>query len=104
MFGYTHTMGWHSQYNIPFRRRVRVTMQCDGRSVFWFRVGGAEDVPIRVGGFQLPSDARLHTKRFEQTVGMGALGARDTFIFYNLCINHPIYSPRLIPPQSRGNL
>ena len=41
MFGHTHTMGWYSQYNIPFRRRVRVTMQCDGRSVFWFRVGGA---------------------------------------------------------------
>jgi hypothetical protein len=73
LFGHTHTMGWYSQYNIPFQRRVRVTMQCDGRSTFWFRVGGAEDVPIRVGHFQLPSSARLHTKNFKKTVGMGAL-------------------------------
>jgi hypothetical protein len=64
LFGHTHTMGWYSYYKIPFQQRVKVTMQCTGKSTFWFRVGGAEDVPIAVGDFELPaSSARLHVKR-----------------------------------------
>ena len=73
LFGHTHTMGWYSYYKIPFQKQVKVTMQCTGKSTFWFRVGGAEDVPIAVGDFELPTSARLHVKRFKSTVGMGAL-------------------------------
>jgi hypothetical protein len=71
--GHTHNMGWFNKWAVPFRRRVRVTMTCSVTSPFWYRVAGAENYPIAVGNLQLPPTAKLSIRKFNQTVGMGAL-------------------------------
>ena len=40
LFGHTHDMGWFSTYQVPFERRVRITMLCSQSSPFWFRAAG----------------------------------------------------------------
>ena len=54
LFGHTHSMGWFNRYQVPFQRRVRVTMQCQrGHGAFWVRVGGLENAPITWGNLQV---------------------------------------------------
>ena len=48
-------------------------MQCSVASAFWYRVAGVENMPVSVGQLQLPQNAKLHVKRFNQSVGMGSL-------------------------------
>eukprot|EP00656_Telonema_subtile_P057187 TRINITY_DN9350_c0_g1_i1.p1 TRINITY_DN9350_c0_g1~~TRINITY_DN9350_c0_g1_i1.p1 ORF type:complete len:369 (-),score=83.37 TRINITY_DN9350_c0_g1_i1:119-1225(-) len=73
IFGHTHNMGWYNTYQIPFSKAVRVTMQCSEASSFWFRVGGAQNLPISIGNLQLPAHSRLHVMKYDQTIGMGGL-------------------------------
>ena len=54
LFGHTHSMGWFNRYQVPFQRKVRVTMQCQrGHGAFWVRVGGLENAPITWGNLQV---------------------------------------------------
>ena len=54
LFGHTHSMGFFNRYQVPFQRKVRVTMQCQrGHGAFWVRVGGLENAPITWGNLQV---------------------------------------------------
>eukprot|EP00658_Telonema_sp_P-2_P038386 TRINITY_DN27557_c0_g1_i3.p1 TRINITY_DN27557_c0_g1~~TRINITY_DN27557_c0_g1_i3.p1 ORF type:complete len:387 (+),score=66.17 TRINITY_DN27557_c0_g1_i3:135-1295(+) len=72
-FGHSHTTGWYNSYQIPFTQRVRVTMQCSEPGPIYFRVAGAENLPMVIGRLDLPPTSKLHVKTFDQTVGMGGL-------------------------------
>ena len=73
-----HSGGLFSNMRIPFARSIRLTGQIDVNSVpngttscvLYVQVRGAEDLPIVIGDYVLPTDARLH-----QTVLNGYVAA-----------------------------
>ena len=75
MFARTHITGYFNEYQIPFQQRVRVTIQCDVETRFFYRLGGAENTPVAIGNLQLPPTARLRVERFDQSVGLGGLAS-----------------------------
>ena len=75
MFARTHITGYFNEYQIPFQKRVRVTIQCDVETRFFYRLGGAENLPVAIGNLQLPPTARLRVERFDQSVGLGGLAS-----------------------------
>ncbi len=58
-----HPSGIYNTYRIPFGTKVRVTAQLgegvDERPPFWWIVRGVENLPIEIGGVELPATARL---------------------------------------------
>jgi hypothetical protein len=61
--------GIYNTYRIPFGRSIRVTGQLgDGVKTdapFWWIVRGTENLPVVVGGVQLPANARLKLYKLE---------------------------------------
>lgn len=64
LFGRTHFMGYFNEYQIPFSERVRVTIQCDNSSDFFYRVAGAENWPITIGAMIVRPSTRLRIVKF----------------------------------------
>ena len=75
VFARTHITGYFNEYQIPFQKRVRVTIQCDVETRFFYRLGGAENLPVAIGNLQLPPTARLRVERGDKSVGLGGLAS-----------------------------
>ncbi len=59
-----HQGGLYNTYRIPFGSKIRVTAQLSDseeqtRPLFWWIVRGTENLPIELGGVELPDNARL---------------------------------------------
>ena len=60
------TGAWFWNFQVPFRRSIRVTATSDIKDVLYMIVRGTESAPVRFSGITLPSSARLmqfHTNR-----------------------------------------
>lgn len=64
-----HPSGIYNTYRIPFGSSVRVTAQRPKSSPdgapFWWIVRGTENLPVSLGGVQLPPQARLRLHKLE---------------------------------------
>jgi hypothetical protein len=53
----------YNTYRIPFGTHVRVTAQLapdsEDKPMFWWIIRGSENIPVRIGGLDLPPTARL---------------------------------------------
>lgn len=61
--------GIYNNYKIPFGKSIRVTAQrsaeADDNPQIWWIIRGVENGRVRLGGYQLPKDARLKLHRNE---------------------------------------
>eukprot|EP00941_MAST-03F_sp_MAST-3F-sp1_P000772 g772.t1 len=74
LFGRTHDSGWYNTYIVPFQRSIKITLTDPvGSSLFWYMCRGVENLPIVIGGLQLPSTTRLQLQRTSTTVRPGTL-------------------------------
>ena len=59
----------YNTYRIPFGKSVRVTGQLapttPGHPLFWWIIGGTENLPVQIGGVTLPENARLRLYKVE---------------------------------------
>ena len=59
----------YNTYRIPFQKDVRVTGQLapgtPGHPLFWWIIGGTENLPVQIGGVTLPENARLKLYKVE---------------------------------------
>ena len=64
-----HPSGIYNTYRIPFGSSMRVTAQRSKSSPdgapFWWIVRGTENLPVSLGGVQLPPQARLRLHKLE---------------------------------------
>ncbi|MDQ1256469.1 MAG: hypothetical protein QG656_1065 [Candidatus Hydrogenedentes bacterium] len=69
-----HPSGIYNTYRIPFGSSIRVTAQLgenvDANPDFWWIVRGVDNLPVQIGGIELPETARLRLYELEEcTVG-----------------------------------
>jgi hypothetical protein len=61
--------GVYNTFRIPFEKEIRVTAQLGSGSpdkpLFWWIVRGTENLPVTLGGVQLPDNARLKLYKLE---------------------------------------
>jgi len=61
--------GVYNTFRIPFGSHIRVTRQlnanADDTQPFWWIIRGTENLPITIGGIQLPDQARLKLYKIE---------------------------------------
>lgn len=67
-----HPSGLYNTYRIPFGRGIRITAQRDKEALdgaaFWWILRGTENLPVTLGGVQLPENARLRLYKLEDYV------------------------------------
>ncbi len=61
--------GIYNTYRIPFGKNIRITAQrnpdTDDNPLFWWIIRGTENLPVKIGGVQLPESARLKLYKLE---------------------------------------
>ena len=56
--------GWYNNFRVPFTKSIRITGRLPyGSATLWAIFRGTENLPISIGGFTLPSSARLIQQR-----------------------------------------
>lgn len=64
--------GIYNTYRIPFGTHVKVTAQlapeAPDKPLFWWIIRGTENLPVSLGGVELPENARLKLHRLENHV------------------------------------
>jgi len=61
---------WYNNFRIPFGKSVRITVQSlnGTRNGFYIIFRGAPNLPISIGGYQIPSNAHLKLQVFDKVV------------------------------------
>jgi hypothetical protein len=61
--------GVYNTFRIPFGKEIKITAQLNVESpdkpLFWWIIRGTENLPVTLGGVQLPDDARLKLYKIE---------------------------------------
>jgi hypothetical protein len=74
--------GIYNNFRIPFGKEIKVTAQLcpdsPDKPKFWWIIRGVENLPVSLGGVQLPDNARLKLYKLENR-------EFDSFVEFDLC-------------------